>query len=81
MSLNPVTCGNCGTENPPDQDVCTKCGLPLTGSADEALRENLGAEDRGGGLFGGGATSGTAVQPTEPGLGLSGSGGGILPPR
>ncbi|MDP9354745.1 MAG: hypothetical protein M3R02_05585, partial [Chloroflexota bacterium] len=69
MSLNPVTCGNCGTENPPDQDVCMECGLPLTGSGDEGLRENLEAQDHGG-LLGGGGTLGAAgtlgagAQPT-----------------
>ncbi len=80
MSLNPVTCGNCGTENPPDQDVCSECGLPLTGSGDEALRENLDAQDQGG-LIGGSGTAGTGAQPTDPGLGLGGAGRGVLPPR
>lgn len=41
MSANAVVCGNCGTENPPDQDECTKCGMPLTGSADQELRAEL----------------------------------------
>lgn len=80
MSLNPVTCGNCGTENPSEQDVCIECGLPLTGSGDEALRENLEAQDHGG-LIGGSGTVGTGPQPTDPGLGLGGAGRGILPPR
>lgn len=85
MSLNPVTCGSCGTENAPDNDVCVKCGLPLTGSGDEALRENLEAQDQGG-LIGGGGTVGaggalgTDAQPTDLGFGMGGAGRGVLPP-
>jgi len=37
MDGNPVTCGNCGTENEPGADECVECGLPLTRSADEAI--------------------------------------------
>ncbi len=48
MSANPMTCSNCGTENPPEQDNCVNCGQPLTGSADEAARTQLEAQDRGG---------------------------------
>ncbi len=29
MSLNRVTYRTCGTGNPPDQDVCIECELPL----------------------------------------------------
>ncbi len=80
MSLNRVTCGNCGTENPPDQDVCSECGLPLTGSGDEAFRENLEAQDQGG-LIGGSRTAGTREQPTDPGPGLGGGrSGGLVSP-
>src|SRR5262249_53102224 len=34
MSANPITCSNCGTENPPGQDFCRKCHQPLTASAE-----------------------------------------------
>lgn len=73
MQSNPVTCGNCGTENPPDQDFCVECGQPLTGSADEAVRESLAAEERTGAIGGG-----------SPGLGIGGAGltaaaGGVAP--
>ena len=85
MALNPVTCGNCGTENPPDRDFCTNCGQPLTASGDEGLRENLEAQDHGGliagsGTLGAEGTLGAGAQPTDPGLGLGGAGRGILPP-
>jgi hypothetical protein len=40
-----MRCGNCGAINPPGQDKCVKCGLPLTASAEEALRTNIEAED------------------------------------
>jgi ribosomal protein L40E len=36
---NPTTCGNCGTENPTDAEVCQGCGLPLIRSGGEELRE------------------------------------------
>ncbi len=80
MSLNPVTCGNCGTENPPDQDVCINCELPLTRSGAEAQHENLEAQDRDG-FLGAGGTAGMGAQPTAPGLGLGTADRGILPPR
>ncbi len=48
MSGNPMTCSNCGTENPPERDYCSNCGQPLTASADEAARTQLEAQDRGG---------------------------------
>lgn len=47
MASNPISCSNCGTENPPDQDFCTECGQPLTASAEQGLRENEEAEDHG----------------------------------
>ena len=46
MSANPITCSNCGTENPAGQDFCRKCHQPLTASAEEALRESQDAQDR-----------------------------------
>jgi uncharacterized OB-fold protein len=48
---NPVTCGNCGTVNPPDQDFCIKCGEPLTDSAAEGMVEQMEAQ-REGGVYG-----------------------------
>jgi len=48
MASNPVSCSNCGTENPPGQDFCTECDQPLTASADGGLRENQEAQDQGG---------------------------------
>lgn len=45
MSTNPSTneerCSNCGTINPIGQDKCVKCEMPLTASADEAVRTNM----------------------------------------
>ncbi len=41
---NPTTCGNCGTENPPDAEFCRNCGLPLTQSAGEEMRERREAQ-------------------------------------
>jgi hypothetical protein len=70
MSLNPVTCGNCGTENSPEEEFCTNCGQPLTASAEEGLRENLDAQDHGG-LFDTGGT---------PGVGMVGGAGGLVAP-
>ncbi len=48
---NPVTCGNCGTENSPDQDFCVNCGQPLTKSAAQGIVEQAEAQ-REGGAFG-----------------------------
>ncbi len=47
MSSNPVTCGNCGADNPPGQDFCRECNQPLTGSADQELRTTEDAQDHG----------------------------------
>jgi len=66
MQLNPITCGNCQTENPPDAQFCVNCGQPLTQSAEEGLRENIEAQDRPS-LFGPG--------PGTPGTGVVGAGG------
>ncbi|HEY8598393.1 MAG TPA: zinc-ribbon domain-containing protein [Thermomicrobiales bacterium] len=44
MSTNEERCSNCGTINPEGQDKCVKCGMPLTASAEEALRTNLAAQ-------------------------------------
>ncbi|MCC6791486.1 MAG: hypothetical protein IT336_07380 [Thermomicrobiales bacterium] len=71
MSLNPVTCGNCGTENSPEEDFCVNCGPPLTGSADESIRESLEAQESDGLFDHGGAT---------PGVGMVGGAGGIVTP-
>lgn len=48
---NPETCTNCGTENPPNQDFCIECGLPLTQSAESGMREQMEAQEEGG-VFG-----------------------------
>ena len=41
---NPITCGSCGTENPPDGQYCSECGEPLTRSAGSAMREREEAQ-------------------------------------
>ena len=48
---NPITCGNCGTENPPDAQECQNCGEPLTRSAQEGMMEQEEAQVEGG-VFG-----------------------------
>lgn len=48
MSANPVTCGHCGTENPPGRDECIECGLPLTRSGGQELRAELEAQENAG---------------------------------
>ena len=75
MSANPTTCSNCGTENPPEADQCVQCGMPLTGSADEALRTQLEEQNDEGLLA-------TREDVTTTGTG-GGVGGGspLLPPR
>jgi len=45
---NPVTCTNCGTETPPDQDFCIECDQPLTQSAESGMREQIEAQEEGG---------------------------------
>ncbi len=73
MAANTTTCSNCGTENPPRQDFCVKCKQPLTGSADEGLRENLDAQDSGS-FFG---TGGTTARGSEFDAGMVGGTGTI----
>lgn len=75
MSSNATTCSNCGTENPPGRDHCVKCDQPLSASADEGLRANLDAQDRGG-LLG---TSGGTVQGGGLDAGVMGGAAGLLP--
>ena len=43
---NPTVCGNCGTKNPPDTELCVQCGTPLTSgdSTDESLRSGVSRE-------------------------------------
>lgn len=65
MASNPITCGNCGTENPPDQDFCIKCGQPLSRSAVEGIVEHREAEHEGG-VYGVGEDD---VAFEKPGLG------------
>lgn len=45
---NPITCGNCGTENAPDEEFCTNCGEPLTRSAQKGMLEQEEAQVEGG---------------------------------
>jgi hypothetical protein len=45
--MNPITCGNCGHENPADADFCEACELPLTQSAEGGLVENQQAQEHG----------------------------------
>lgn len=83
MSGNMMTCSSCGADNEPGRDTCVKCGKPLTGSADEALRGNLDAQNAGGlidpradattmGTIGGvGDTSGVSSVAGQP----------LIPPR
>ena len=47
MSANRMECGNCGTVNEAGRDTCVKCGQPLTGSAEEGLRTQAGAQEHG----------------------------------
>jgi hypothetical protein len=34
---NPTRCGNCGTLNPPGQEFCINCHMPLTLAADPSV--------------------------------------------
>lgn len=61
---NPTTCGNCGTENPPDAEFCVNCGLPLTRSAGEEMRERREAQVEDG-FFG---TDDDAGEPDQQGV-------------
>ena len=45
---NPITCGNCGTENPPDAKFCQECEQPLTRSGQEGMMEQEEAQVEGG---------------------------------
>lgn len=45
---NPITCGNCGTENQPGAQYCSECGEPLTRSAGGAVREREEAQTEDG---------------------------------
>ena len=74
MSANPTTCSNCGTENPPEADKCVQCGMPLTGSADEALRTQLEEQNDEGLLA-------TREDVTTMGTGEGLAASPILPPR
>lgn len=62
---NPITCGNCGTENPPDAQECQNCGEPLTRSAQEGMMEQEEAQAEGG-VYGIG--EGDAPFEGQPGL-------------
>jgi ribosomal protein L40E len=67
---NPTTCGNCGTENPTDAEVCQGCGLPLTRSGGEELRERDEAQIEDG-FFGVDDDEGEPDQPGVPDNGPS----------
>ncbi len=74
MSGNPTTCSNCGTENPPEADKCVNCAMPLTSSADEALRTQLEEQNNEGLLT-------TREDVTTMGTGENMATTPILPPR
>lgn len=61
---NPITCGNCGTENPPGEPRCQGCGLPLGASAGGSDRATEEASEEIG-FFG--VNDGDA-DPTDAGL-------------
>ena len=73
MSGNAVVCGNCGTENPAGTDECIKCGQPLTGSAEMAVRTQLEAQGDG--------NPRDARQDGTIGGDFTGQGAPIIPPR
>ena len=52
MTENPVTCGNCQTENPAGSDFCSNCKLPLTQSAEMGIAEHEKAQETGSLLSG-----------------------------
>lgn len=70
MAANPTTCSNCGTENAPGQDFCTNCDQPLTASADQGLRENQAAQDRGGLIAGDAVGLGADAPPLASDTGV-----------
>lgn len=81
MSGNAMTCSQCGTENPPGRDYCVKCGAPLTASAEEAVRTNLDAQERGSLLAPDQSELGPgAVVAPGPELGAAGGIATPLPP-
>ena len=47
MTENPVTCGNCHTENAPGADFCSNCNQPLTQSAEMGMVEQEHAQHTG----------------------------------
>jgi hypothetical protein len=51
--MNPITCSNCGHENPGDVDFCEECEQPLTQSAESGVIEQMNAQEHGtlGGNF------------------------------
>ncbi len=66
MSGNTTQCGNCGTVNEAGRDTCTKCGQPLTGSAEEGLRTQAGAQEHGS-VLGAEKEFAPAVEPAMAG--------------
>ncbi len=75
MSANPMTCSNCGTENPPEANECVNCGIPLTASADQEMRAELEEYNNEGLLttredvttYGTGIDNHTPILPPRPG--------------
>ena len=72
MATDTITCGNCQTENPKDQDFCIECGQPLTGSGEQEVRENIDAEGSGSFIGNDNMIGRESVAP-----GLAGGAGGI----
>lgn len=70
MFRNPTTCGNCHTENPPDQDVCTSCGQPLARSAQQGEGDNQDVEDGGRVIDSKSSGLGGTAAPSTPGVGM-----------
>lgn len=71
MFRNSTTCGNCHTENPPDQDVCTSCGQPLARSAENGQGENQESESGGRAIDSKSSGLGGASAPSTVGAATS----------
>jgi hypothetical protein len=70
MSDNTVVCGECQTENSPENDFCSNCGMPLTRSAEEGINEQEEALDEGGLMGGSTIGLGGVSSPHITGIGL-----------
>jgi hypothetical protein len=67
--MNPITCSNCGHENPGDADFCEECELPLTQSAEAGIMENREAMQQG--TLGGDLPSPAADSGLVPGTDMT----------